>query len=71
VLGHEVPVTFDAPSADDLHQQVHRELSVEAGKQGVSGEVDLMLVESGVRRVYCSCGIASAVASRSDLKRRR
>ena len=51
VLGHEVSVTFDAPSADDLHQQVHRELSVEAGKQGVSGEVDLILVEGGVRRV--------------------
>src|SRR6476619_622720 len=49
VLGDEVVVAFDVPAADDLHHQVDGQLAVEARQERVPGEVDLVLVESGVR----------------------
>ena len=51
VLRDEVRVALDAAAADHLHQQVHRQLAVEAREQRVAGEVDLELVEGGVRGV--------------------
>ena len=51
VLGDEVRVALDLPAADHLHHQVHGQLAVEAREQRVAGEVDLVLVERGVRCV--------------------
>ena len=51
VLGGQVRAALELAAADHLHHQVDRELAVEAREQGVAGEVDLMLVEGGVRRV--------------------
>ena len=51
VLGDEVRVPLDVPAADHLHHQVHGQLAVEAREERVSGEVDLVLVEGGVRGV--------------------
>ena len=51
VLGDEVRVPLDAATAEDLHHQVHRQVAVEAGEERVSGKVDLVLVERGVRGV--------------------
>jgi hypothetical protein len=51
VLRDEVRVALDVPAADDLHHQVDGQLAVEARQERVPGEVDLVLVESGVRRI--------------------
>ncbi len=51
VLGREVRAALELAAADHLHHQVDRELAVEAREQRVAGEVDLVLVEGGVRRV--------------------
>src|SRR5262245_2703687 len=51
VLGHEVLASLEPAAADHLHHQVHRELAVERREQRVAREVDLVLVEGGVRRV--------------------
>ena len=51
VLRHEVLAALEPPAADHLHHQVDRELAVEAREELVPGEVDLGLVEGGVRGV--------------------
>ena len=44
-------MALDPAAADDLHHQVHGQLAVEAREERVPGEVDLVLVERGVRGV--------------------
>ena len=51
VLGDEVRMALDVAAADDLHHQVDGELAVEPREQSVVREVDLVLVERGVRSV--------------------
>ena len=51
VLGREVGATLELAAADHLHHQVDRQLPVEAREQRVAGEIDLVLVEGGVRGV--------------------
>ena len=51
VLGRQVCAALELAAADHLHHQVHRQLAVEAREQGVAGEIDLVLVEGGVRGV--------------------
>ena len=51
VLVRQVRAALELAAADHLHHQVDREVAVEARQERVAGEVDLVLVEGGVRRV--------------------
>ena len=51
VLGREVRAALELAAPDHLHHQVDGEVAVEAGEQRVRREVDLVLVEGGVRGV--------------------
>ena len=51
VLAGEVLAALEPAAADHLHHQVHRQLPVDVREHRVAGEVDLELVEGGVRRV--------------------
>src|SRR6185436_10615348 len=51
VLGDEVLMALDVAPANHLHHQVDRELPVEARKECIAGEVDLVLVEGRVGRI--------------------
>ena len=51
VLRDEVRMALDVSATDHLHHQIDRELAIEAREERVSREVDLELVERGVRHV--------------------